>query len=397
MAGRASLAFLGQEDLSLSSNPQVTYFIEKYTGQTQFASRTDKIQFMTGTISFGQDTLLTIPKSGDLITGMYLKIPSWPIPSSVSVLDSVGNLIINYIELYIGTQLIERVYGEYMEIKLDLEVPIGKQGALTGLIGKSPPSASVQASVSATNYTIPLLFSCLKKGLPLCAFSDPLTFRIGFNPSIYFTTPQTTYNLPVTAYLHVEYTYLSDNEVRSIQTGPMLYPLEQIQRQEFFAPVGTSNVQCVLNFVNPVKEMFFVIQNDNAAGFDFSASANTWATYGASFGTVEQLVQLVFFFNTTERISLDVGGPLFLSTIQALEFHTRNPTRLFYMYSFSLDPEGDTPAGAVNLSRINNQILQLSLAQSYSNRYIRVYAKSYNFMLFENGTMTLQFPNAEVS
>ena len=67
------------------------------------------------------------------------------------------------------------------------------------------------------------------------------------------------------------------------------------------------------------------------------------------------------------------------------------------MYSFSLDPEGDNPAGAVNLSRIKNQVLQLSLTQSYSNRYIRVYAKSYNFMLFEKGQMTLQFPNAEVS
>ena len=97
MAGRASLAFLGQEDLSLSSNPQVTYFIEKYTGQTQFASRTDKIQFMTGSIIFGQDTLLTIPKSADLITAMYLKIPMWPISRQVSVLDSVGNLMINYI------------------------------------------------------------------------------------------------------------------------------------------------------------------------------------------------------------------------------------------------------------------------------------------------------------
>jgi hypothetical protein len=397
MAGRASLVFLGQEDLALSANPQVTYFIEKYTGQTQFSSRTDKIQFVTGTINFGQDTLLTVPKSGDLITAMYLKIPSWPIPATVQVLDSVGNLMINYIELYIGSQLIERIYGEYMEIKLDLEVPIAKQAALTNLIGKSPPNASVQASTPASNYTIPLLFASLKKGLPICAFTEPLTFRIGFNPSIYFTTPQTAYNFPVTAYLHVEYTYLSDNEVQSIKSKPMLYPIEQVQREEFFAPVGTSNVQCILNFVNPVKEMFFVIQNDNAAGFDFSATANTWAQPNLAFGTADQLVQLVFIFNSTERISLDVGGPLFLSTIQALEFHTRNPTRVFYMYSFSLDPEGDNPAGAVNLSRIKNQILQLSLAKSYSNRYIRIYAKSYNFMLFDKGTMTLQFPNAEVS
>ena len=53
MAGRASLAFLGQEDLSLSSNPQVTYFIEKYTGATQFAYRVDEIQFQADYNTFG--------------------------------------------------------------------------------------------------------------------------------------------------------------------------------------------------------------------------------------------------------------------------------------------------------------------------------------------------------
>ena len=133
-----------------------------------------------------------------------------------SVLDSVGTLMIDFIELYIGNLLIERIYGEYIDMKLDLEIPTGKQGALKGLIGKSPTSRTY--SLPGSTYTIPLQFSCLKSGLPLFAFKESVYFRISFRPSttfMYDTALQTSilYTLPVTAYLHVEYTYLSDAEI----------------------------------------------------------------------------------------------------------------------------------------------------------------------------------------
>ena len=403
MAGRASLAFLGQEDLALSSDAEVTYFIEKYSGQTQFTSRVDKVQFDNGTINFGQESIVVIPKSGDLVTAMYLKVLYPTIlqtngaPSSV--LDSVGTLMIDFIELYIGNLLIERIYGEYIDMKLDLEIPTGKQGALKGLIGKSPTSRTY--SLPGSTYTIPLQFSCLKSGLPLFAFKESVYFRISFRPSttfMYDTALQTSilYTLPVTAYLHVEYTYLSDAEISYIKTKPRMYPIEQVQRMSFFAPVGINSVQCLLSFVNPVKELFFVIQNNSALGYDFSNTAASTIT-STLYGTGDQLAALALFFNSTERISIDVGSPLFLSTIQALEYHTRNPSRIFYMYSFSLDPEGDVPTGSVNMSMIKNQILQIALRPSAVARDIRVYAASYNFLHFENGRVQLEFPNAEVS
>ena len=395
MAGRASLAFLGQEDLALSADPEVTYFIEKYKGSTQFSTRLDKVQFDNGVINFGQESIMYIPKSGDLITAMYLKV-LFPNIGTTQVLDSVGTLMIDFIEIYIGNLLIERIYGEFIEMKFDLEVPTGKQASLQGLIGKTPLSNKTTYGPPASTYTIPLPFACLRNGLPLCAIKDPVFFRISFTPSILFTYPSIVYTQPVTSYLHAEYTYLSDTEVRSIKSKPQMYPIEQVQRQAFFTPTGTSNVQCLLQFVNPVKELFFVIQNNTALGYDFSNIASGTISQTA-FGTGDQLAQLNLFFNSTERISTDVGSPLFLSTIQALEYHTRNPDRIFYSYSFSIDPEGDVPTGAVNMSMIKNQILQLNLALSLAAREIRIYAASYNFLHFEDGTTQLEFPNVEVS
>jgi len=397
MAGRASLAFLGQEDLALSADPEVTYFIEKYKGSTHFSSRVDKVQFENGAINFGQEQIVYIPKSGDLITAMYLKLFS-PYTVSTYVLDSVGTLMINYIELYIGNACIERIYGEYIEMKMDLEIPTGKQASLQGLIGKTPPTARNPSAQIASSYTIPLPFSCIKGGLPLCLIKDPVFFRISFAPASLFTVAKASYDGPVKSFLHVEYTYLADSEIAYIKSKPQTRLIEQVQRQSFYAPQGRVYNQCLLEFVNPVKELFFVIQNDTAQGYDYTLTAPATIDTGSSvFGTGDQLIQMNLIFNSTERISTDIGNPVFLSTIQSLEYHTRKPDRKFYTYSFSIDPEGDAPTGSVNLSMIKDQIIQLTLNPSGSGREIRVYASSYNFLNFENGKTGLAFKNANVS
>jgi len=338
MAARASLTFLGQEDIVLSADPQVTYFKEKYEGSSHFASRVDKVQFETGSLILGTESYIELPRSGDLITEMYLKIETPTSLQTVSVEESVATHMISHIELYIGSQLIERIYGEYLALKWDIEVPQGKQPTLAGWIGKG-------VTVAATNYTVPLPFSILKKGIPICAFSEPVTFRIVTNPSTEFTVPPTTINEPIITFLHVEYTYLGAKEVEYIRKTPQIHLVEQVQLSEYFCPVGAISVKCNLNFSHVVKELYFVIQNDSAPGYDFLAS---------NVSNTEQLSSLELFFNSTERISVDVGTPLFLRVVQGLEFHTRVPNYYFYLYSFSLDPESGIPSGGVNLSRIQN-------------------------------------------
>jgi hypothetical protein len=71
-----------------------------------------------------------------LITHAYLKIIPPNFGSGVQVLDSVGTLMIQYVELYIDSELVERIYGEYLEMFFDLTIPTGKQGALKNLLGK---------------------------------------------------------------------------------------------------------------------------------------------------------------------------------------------------------------------------------------------------------------------
>lgn len=378
MAARANLAALGKEDVILSGEPEVTYFVEQYKGHTPFAQRVDTVNFEADYVYLGAESWAYIPRAGDLISKVYLKInfPTNLLGGSV-VRDSVGTLMIDYVELYIGSQLVERLWGEYLALKWDLEVPQAKQGSLTALIGKG-------TSVAAPSYTVPLPFSIFESGLPLCAFKDTVIIRLGLHPSTVFTEPPITINPSLKVELDIEYTYLTDREVEFIKSHPSLYLIEQLQKNEFFASQGLNTLTCPLTLINSVKELFLTIQNDTAVGYDYS---------NVTGGTTEQLSNLALFFNSTDRISVDVGTPIFLREIQALEFHTRIPEYLFYMYSFCLDPESGRPTGHVNFSRIDKKNLILNLNPSTANRYITIYALSYNFVLVADATADVIFKN----
>ena len=378
MAARANLASLGKEDVILSGEPEVTYFIERYKGHAPFAQRVDTVNFEGDYVYFGGESYAILPRSGDLVSKIYLKV-NFPLSSlgTGSVSDSVGTLMIHYIELYIGTQLVERFWGEFLALKWDLEIPESKQGALLGLLGKG-------TQTPAATYTVPIPFSILDKGLPLCAFKDDVTIRMGLHPSTVFTDPPVVISPPVKMELDVEYTYLGEPEMQFIQSHPQVYVFEQLQKNEFFAPQGVNTITCPLTIINCVKEIFMTIQNDSARGYDYSNVAG---------GTTDQLVSMVLFFNSTDRIASDVGTPIFLRNIQALEFHTRVPDYLFYMYSFSLDPESVQPTGNVNFSRIDQKNLVLTMNRSLANRYVTIYALSYNFLMIQNATAEVIFKN----
>ena len=368
MAGRATLAYLGADDVMLVGNPEITYFLEKYSAPIPFAKRLEVISFDTQ-VKFGGESAVQIPKRGEMISNLYLKFTTPQL--NAALCDSAMTFMIDYVELYYDGQLVERLYGEYIEMITDLKTPQGKQATLQYLTGKVYPATS--ATVNSV-YTIPLPFTSLKKGFEMD--DTYIEFRVVLKSSTTFTiNPVILWTQPLNIQLLVEYVYINIKIKRNIQV------YEQLQRVEFIAPVGVNNVRLQLGLMNPVKEFFVVIQNSGAFGYDFTTDG-AFSIDGNSYtnGTTEHLSNLVLKFNNVERISKDIGTPLFLRVIQPMEYHTRVPDRKFYMYSFSLDPENGTPTGQVNMSRISNQILELTLNPSAQSRFIRVYAVSYNFI-----------------
>jgi hypothetical protein len=181
------------------------------------------------------------------------------------------------------------------------------------------------------------------------------------------------------ASLPVEYVFLGDDEIKLIQSSKVDYVITQIQMARDVIPAGTTSLPMRLEFINPVKEMFFVIQDrlvlQNNDYFNFT---NT------STGT-DQLVKLELQFNGETIVSESLASSLFLGYLQYLNNHTRTPDVKVYNYSFATDPENDLPTGQVNMSRIYNKNLYLTLTENPVERDVRVYAKSYNILRIQNG------------
>jgi hypothetical protein len=322
----------------------------------QFSKQTIRLQFPKD-LHWGDDMTVWIAKTGDIARTMYLRV-TWPSDAPTTVQPSAGTAMIERVELSYKDQLIERLYGETMYILGDIGVTQTKQTALSNLVGTGTTTA-------LSTYHIPLPFSILKKGLPLLALEEPPRFRVVFQPSTFFTT--SLYTKPIDVSLFVEYVYVTEPERDWFKKNEILYLTQSFQRLEIRLPVNAAQTTFTIltEFVNDVKELFWVIQRDDASNvYDY--------------GTTDQLVNLRLALNGVDRITPDFASAQYLNAAQALEYHTRTPTGKYYMYSFGLEPEGEQPTGQMNMSRITRQQHDLTLTASTSPRSVRIYAWSYN-------------------
>lgn len=209
----------------------------------------------------------------------------------------------------------------------------------------------------------------------------------------YIGTPQSTSTLtaptPLSAFqasLPVEYVFLGDEEVAYIQSAKVDYVITQLQRASVQIPANVTSLNGYrLYFINPVKEMFFTIQDSNVA-----ATNDYWNYYNTSTGG-EQLIDLDFQFNGEDFISSTVADALYLGRVQFLNNHTRLPDMAIYNYSFAIDPENYVPTGQVNMSRIANQNVWLNLTADPNARTVTIYAKAYNILRVQNGLAGVLF------
>ena len=113
-AGFIQLAAIGQQDAYLTGSPQVTYFLGVYRRHTPFVLEAYDIPFLDQQIKYGQNHICRIPKKGDLVRGLTLKVtlPAlkaagtdwyWPIQPSFS----------NAATLYVNGNLGSPVIGTF--------------------------------------------------------------------------------------------------------------------------------------------------------------------------------------------------------------------------------------------------------------------------------------------
>ena len=336
----------------------------------QFSHQVTRLQFPKD-VHFGDDISIWIAKVGDVALGnMYLRV-DWP-DVAAPVDDSAGTRMIEFVELRYENDLLERHYGESLELMNDLSVPAGKQPVLTTLLGKG-----ITSNLAAYYIRMPFHLN-----LPLCALKKAPVFRVKFRASQEFSTLNWT--APINVNLFVDYVYITKAERDYFKTAKIDYLTHTIQRLQFTVDAGVAKSTFLTEFTRPVKELYWVIQNDGTDAYDFT-------NQGA-----EQLVSLRLQFNGIDIILPEIGTPLFLRTIQGLENHTRVPDRAFYVYTFALDPEHPTqPTGSVNMSSLTRQLHTLELSPWPFSRQVRVYAVTHNVVRIADGAATSLFDSVQ--
>ena len=143
----------------------------------------------------------------------------------------------------------------------------------------------------------------------------------------------------------------------------------QTDLNEFTFRQGRTTDSFNLEFVNPVRELWVVVQDP---------------------GVVSRIV-----LRLNNEIIID-DDQVMTRYIRTFESHTTMPTSSnVNVYSFSLDPEKLHPSGTLNMSRIAYPVLDVTLASvAVSDLYLRVYSKSFNVLGYQGGVGGLLFNSA---
>jgi hypothetical protein len=427
MAGRVQLETSGPQDAFFTDDPEYTYFIKNFQKHTNFAPFFVDLD-VEGEVEFGNTIRCTIPQNqGDLLKTVSLKVELSAIDQSLTsgydgfgYVESIGHAMIEYAEILIGGQVIQRIPSDFLAIYSDNYVTQTKQHNLAKLIGKPPlefsgtPASNnnilgyLGFATSSQKYFIDIPFYFYNNpelAVPLCAITgqeieiviklrdvkDCIYGKHTADQESYYTGLSPT-GLIKSLKLTTEMVSLDEEEKQMLSSKKIDYIITQIQESKTIIPVNTTSVfKHKLKFKNPIKELFFVIQRIRKVVNGFFVSSFDYDSPNQVINNIytnyENLNNLEFTLDDSTILNKVTGNAINLRAIQSGIHHSRTQLfRRYYSYSFALEPERWYPTGQRNFSLIKEQIVNLNLhPDSVADRELRVLGLSYNILRVENG------------
>ena len=390
MSGRINLAVTGIQDQWLTGEPEFSYFLVNFKRHTKFSIEATETPF-DGEPNFDTSLECRIPANkGDLIRSMMLKFtlpqPTGTVSSGKDVRynKSVGSRIIEYADLRIGGQTIERITGDY--IYMYNQIHHTQDDTDQGLYFLTGHGQYISTS-SDWDYSVMLPFYFFRNpslSIPVCALTKQmveveLKFKKLEDVTVSYTrTDGTISNPPLDVSssikkvsLVTDFFFVTEDEKNFIMSRPIEYVITQLQVSQFKLKAGISKNSGMLNFKHPVKEMFFLAVSDDVYKYN-------------------PIKNVTMKFNNNIIINAD---NLMLSYEQPLKYYTGLTNNNFGVYSFSLKPELYYPTGQVNMSRIAHNLIEIELDNPSANfgHKVYVYAVNYNVLHIESGLGGLKF------
>ena len=316
--GLIQLISKGSQDIYLIGNPQISFFKKVYKRHTNFCIEPIE-QSLNSIITPQSIENTTLTRNGDLISDLYFEI-------DFNVKSGEGEIydIIDYVEILIGGQPIDRQYNDWNAIWWELTVSRSKRDGLKNLFVQK--KGYVDEKNNSVYYPLNFWF-CRNPGLALpliaCQYSE-VTLEIQWGEGI---------SANDNVKLWAEYIFLDKEERRQFSKDTNEYLIEQTQRQSNLS----NNTKIELNLNHPVKEIIWCISpfnksygegcrfipmnsNDNILtnSSGVSTKKNVWK---CSEGDNE--VQLKLTLNGQDRFSNH--NAKYFQIMQPFKYHTQIP------------------------------------------------------------------------
>lgn len=290
----------------------------------------------------------------------------------------LGYAMIDYIQIMIGDQVVDKLYGKWMSIWNELTGNYKSRELLNREIGNVDTLTSYDRTVKP-KYTliIPLdfWFDLSTLAIPIVAlqyaqinielklkkFSDCCYLELQESEdSINLDDIYTDTSKVIEGNICVEYVFLDQAERRKFAKSGHEYLITQLQMFESDEIENPDVYLKDVSFNHPCKELIVVVQKKSYMS-NTTGGIETKNTQFSTLpdGTGNPIVQMEITLNGYTRTEKFDGD--YYNYIEPITKHSNSPSPGINVYSFALKPEIQQPSGTCNFSRIKSLGVNITL------------------------------------
>jgi hypothetical protein len=305
--------------------------------------------------------------------------------------EKLGFAMIDYVEVLIGGESIDKHYSDWINIWYELTSNIEQEILFNKMIGNIDIMTTFDRNAKpAYKITVPLYFwFCRKTGLafPLVALQyNDISFNIKFK-----TLDQCAYieKLPtvdqngnvinltdnvisfadiwensgynISANLLIDYVYLETNERKRFAQSAHEYLIETVHVLTDNS-VTTSKSEYQLDYVGVAKELVWIVQKEQYITDNVNTN-KLWFNYSTNSTNGDNpITKTKLLLNGASR--LDFFDSTYYNYLQPHNHHTKTPSSGINIYSFALFPEQHQPSGSCNFNVITYPLFSLTVADN---------------------------------
>lgn len=397
MSGLIHLNEVGHIHKWITGDPDFSYYLSVFKRYTDFSFETVERAFRDKQ-TFGNIITCDVPTDeADVITNLTFSVELTH-DLNETVLNNIysynaGTNLIEYAELIIGGQVVEKITGDYIHIHQtlyntpEIRDAYNNLSVLTGhnfLPSYGLYNLNVKFLVDLPFY----FYRNTQLSIPICALSKhsvQVRIKLAEKQNVYISYDS---QLPDSKKIEnmsllVRYGFLSKPESDFMKSSQLNQVITQLQYSHININHNDDEnpKRMMLHFKHPVKEMYFFNKKNSLILGDIPIKRATFKINGETL--------------------FDEEG-LYLMYLQAYYNHKRianfKPTiPNLCMYSFALEPENPEPTGQINMSRILHKEFTVEFDNtdptwtSQTKSSLEIYAVNYNILVFQHGMCGLKY------